>query len=71
MFAYTINEADIMILGEHPTVQRFRATIRPGTGAPPQPLDAAWLRQLCRVAEVAGGLREAFSVMNWLDSERS
>jgi len=36
-----------MILAEHPTVQRFRDTNRPGTAEPPKPLDAAWLRQLC------------------------
>src|SRR4051812_49777385 len=39
-----------MILAEHPTVQRFRETNRPGTAEPPTPLDAAWLRQLCREA---------------------
>ena len=36
-----------MILAEHPTVQRFRETNRPGTAEPQKPLDAAWLRQLC------------------------
>src|SRR5262249_25581302 len=36
-----------MILAEHPTVQRFRETSRPGNAEPPKPLDAAWLRQLC------------------------
>jgi Fe-S-cluster-containing hydrogenase component 2 len=36
-----------MDLAEHPTVQRFRETNRPGNAEPPKPLDAAWLRQLC------------------------
>jgi NAD-dependent dihydropyrimidine dehydrogenase PreA subunit len=36
-----------MNLAEHPTVQRFREGDRPDNAEPPQPLDAAWLRQLC------------------------
>src|SRR5262245_3610315 len=32
---------------EHPTVRRFRESNRPANAGPPQPLDAAWLRQLC------------------------
>jgi ferredoxin len=34
---------------EHPTVRRFHESHggRPGPADPPQPLDAAWLRQLC------------------------
>src|SRR5271166_4345688 len=41
-----------MNLAEHPTVRRFheRHGERPGLADPPKPLDAAWLRQLCRVA---------------------
>src|ERR1051325_4937595 len=35
-----------MSLAEHPTVQRFRESNRPGSAEPPKPLDAAWLRQL-------------------------
>jgi ferredoxin len=36
-----------MNLAEHPTVLRFRESDHPGNTEPPQPLDAAWLRQLC------------------------
>jgi len=38
-----------MNLAEHPTVRRFHESHgeRPGPAEPPQPLDAAWLRQLC------------------------
>src|SRR5438874_2626604 len=38
-----------MNLAEHPTVRRFHESHgkRPGPAAPPKPLDAAWLRQLC------------------------
>src|SRR5438477_4995486 len=36
-----------MKLAEHPTVRRFRESNHPGNAEPPQPLDAAWLRQLC------------------------
>src|SRR2546421_12105198 len=36
-----------MILAEHPTVLRFRESNRADSAEPPQPLDAAWLRQLC------------------------
>src|SRR5262245_34681368 len=38
-----------MNLAEHPTARHFRENNghRPGTGEPPRPLDAAWLRQLC------------------------
>src|SRR3954462_8330186 len=36
-----------MNLAEHPTVRRFRESDRPDNTEPPQPLDAAWLRQLC------------------------
>jgi Fe-S-cluster-containing hydrogenase component 2 len=39
-----------MNLAEHPTVRRFHETRgdRPGPAELPKPLDAAWLRQLCR-----------------------
>jgi ferredoxin len=36
-----------MNLAEHPTVQRFHVSNRPGNAVSPKPLDAAWLRQLC------------------------
>ncbi len=36
-----------MNLAEHPTVQRFHESGRPYNAEPSQPLDAAWLRQLC------------------------
>ncbi len=36
-----------MNLAEHPTVRRFRESNSPGNAESPQPLDAAWLRQLC------------------------
>jgi Fe-S-cluster-containing hydrogenase component 2 len=38
-----------MNLNEHPTVRRFHEKHgdHPGPAGPPQPLDAAWLRQLC------------------------
>src|SRR5947208_9433674 len=38
-----------MSLTEHPTVRRFHESRgeRPGPAGPPEPLDAAWLRQLC------------------------
>src|SRR3954470_16540737 len=36
-----------MDLAEHPTVRRFRQSNCPGPAELPQPLDAAWLRQLC------------------------
>ncbi len=39
-----------MKLADHPTVRHFQERLdeHPDAGAPPQPLDAAWLRQLCR-----------------------
>ena len=38
-----------MSLAEHPTVRRFHESHgeHPGPAESPQPLDAAWLRQLC------------------------
>src|SRR5215212_9105367 len=38
-----------MNLAEHPPVRRFHESNseRPGPAKPPEPLDAAWLRQLC------------------------
>jgi NAD-dependent dihydropyrimidine dehydrogenase PreA subunit len=36
-----------MGLAEHPTVRRFHERHASGPAAPPKPLDAGWLRQLC------------------------
>jgi NAD-dependent dihydropyrimidine dehydrogenase PreA subunit len=37
----------MMKLAEHPIVRRFHESNSQGNAEPPQPLDAAWLRQLC------------------------
>lgn len=36
-----------MNIAEHPTVRRFKENRRPANAPPKEPLDAAWLRQLC------------------------
>src|SRR5262245_41144656 len=41
------NKMVVMNLAEHPTVRRFRGRDWSDNAEPPQPLDAAWLRQLC------------------------
>src|SRR5262249_1443006 len=53
---YTIKEAPIMRLAEHPTVRRFHEQHgdRPAPAEAPRPLDAAWLRQLCLACGAAG-----------------
>src|SRR5262249_11476525 len=40
-------EIAMVQLSDHPTVQRVRATLPKDTAAPPQVLDADWLRPLC------------------------